>query len=117
MQKLRTQEVVDFFETVKSVDKDGDGGYTNQPWFKLPDESEGWVPVELDICYSDQEDQTLMGRVEQMGDVEGVIKNLPIGAFIVHPIYTPGKGILAEELYTLTESGWVKTTIIGNDML
>ena len=117
MQNLRTQEVVDFFETVKSVDKDGDGGYTDQPWFKLPNETEGWVPVEVDICYADPEDQTLMGRVEQMGDVEGVIKNLPIGAVIVHPIYTPGKGILVEELYRRTETGWVKTTVTGNDML
>ena len=117
MQNLSTQQVISFFKEVKSVDKDGDGGYIDQPWFKHPDGTADWIPVEVDICYTDPEDQMLMGRVEQMGDVEEVIKNLPIGAVIVHPIYTPGKGILAEELYTLTESGWVKTTVIGNDML
>ena len=117
MQNLNTQQVIDFFKTVSAVDKDGDGGYTNQPWYKLPDESEGWIPVELDVCYADSEDQMLMGRIEERGDVEGVIKTLPVGAIIVHPIYTPGKGILAEELYRRTEPGWVKTTVTGNDML
>ena len=63
MQNLTTQQVVDFFKAVKSVDKDGDGGYTDQPWFKLPDLTEGWIPVELDICYSDQEDQMLMAEI------------------------------------------------------
>ncbi len=117
MQNLTTQQVVDFFKTVRSVDKDGNGGYTDQPWFKLPDLTEGWIPVELDICYSDREDQMLMARVEETGDVEGVINNLPIGSVIIHPIYTPGKGILSQDVYTRLEDGWVKTTVTGNDML
>ena len=117
MQNLTTQQVVDFFKTVKSVDKDGDGGYTDQPWFKLPDFTEGWIPVELDICYSDQEDQMLMARVEETGDVEGVINNLPIGSVIIHPIYTPGKGILSQDVYTRLEDGWGKKTLKGNEML
>ena len=120
MQNLTTQEVVDFFKTVKSVDKDGYGGYTNQPWFKLPDESEGWIPVELDICYTDSEDQMLMGHVEERGDVEGVIKSLSIGSIIVHPIYTPKQGIISQEIYTLTKTGWVKSikdSTIGDTLL
>ncbi len=120
MQNLTTQEVVDFFKTVKSVDKDGDGGYTNQPWFKHPGETEGWIPVEVDVCYTDSEDQMLMGRVEQIGDVEGVIKSLPDGAIIVHPIYTPNDGILSQEVYTLTKTGWVKEikdSTIGDTLL
>lgn len=120
MQNLTTQQVVDFFKTVRSVDKDGDGGYTDQPWYKLPDESEGWIPVELDICYSDQEDQMLMARVEETGDVEGVIKNLPIGTIIVHPVYTHSVGIIKQEHYTLTKTGWlkeVKDSTIGDALL
>ncbi len=117
MQNLSTQEVVDFFKTVEAIDKNGDGGYTNQPWFKLPDGDEGWIPVEVDIYFTDPEDQMLMGRIEERGDIEGVVKSLPVGTVIVHPVYTPGKGILAEELYRRTESGWVKTNVTGNDML
>lgn len=98
------KEVV--FKTVRSVDKDGDGGYTDQPWFKLPDLTEGWIPVELDIRYSDPEDQMLMGGIKER--VEGVINNLPIGTVIVHPVYTPNDGILSQEAYTLTKTGWVK---------
>ncbi len=117
MQNLTTQQVVDFFKTVKSVDKDGDGGYTNQPWFKLPDGDEGWIPVEVDICYSDPEDQMLMGRTDEVGDVKGVISKLPIGSVIVHPVYTPGEGILEEVVYTQVDTGWTKATLKGNDML
>ena len=117
MQNLSTQQVVDFFKAVKSVDKDGDGGYTDQPWFKIPDGVEGWIPVEVDICYSDPEDQMLMGRVEETGDIEGVIKSLPIGTVIVHPTYTPGKGILSQDVYTRLEDGWDKKIVKGNEML
>ena len=117
MQNLNTQQVMDFFKAVKSVDKDGDGGYTNQPWFKLPDGSEGWIPVEVDICYTDSEDQMLMGRLEETGDVEGVINNLPIGSVIIHPIYTPGKGILSQDVYTRLLDGWTKKTVTEDGML
>ena len=117
MQNLNTQQVVDFFKTVRSVDKDGEGGYTDQPWFKMPDESEGWIPVEVDICYTDSEDQMLMARVEKVGDVEGVINELPVNSVIIHPTYTPGKGILSQDVYTRLEDGWVKKIVKGNEML
>ena len=117
MQNLTTQEVVDFFKSVTSTDIDGYGGYTNQPWFKLPDETEGWIPVELHICYSDAEDQMLMGRTEAVGDVEGVVNGLPVGTLIVHPVYTPGKGILSQEIYTRLEDGWTKKTVTEDGML
>ena len=117
MQNLTTQQVVDFFKTVRSVDKDGNGGYTDQPWFKLPDLTEGWIPVELDICYSDPEDQMLMARVEKVGDVEGVINELPVSSVIIHPIYTPNDGILSQEVYTRLEDEWDKKIVKGNEML
>ena len=117
MQNLTTQQVVELFKAVKSVDKDGDGGYTDQPWFKLPDLTEGWIPVEVDICYTDSEDQMLMGRLEETGDVEGVINNLLIGSVIIHPIYTPGKGILSQEIYTRLLDGWTKKTVTEDGML
>ena len=58
-----------------------------------------------------------MGRTDEVGDVQGVVNSLPVGSVIIHPVYTPGKGILSQDVYTRVDSSWTKTTVTGNDML
>ncbi len=118
MEYLTNAQLVNLFREVVSEDRDGEQGYCDQPWYRCKDKTEGWIPTTLVISYQDWEDQMMMGREEPQGDIEGVIKGLPVGTVIVQPVYTKGVGVVNQHHYKLLETDkWHHIYVEDYDML